>query len=403
MKKKLLVMVILIIMIGGITFRINAAGLNEDVSLPNRFNTLDTIKLNVIDQGITDNCWGIAMTELMELAYAKKNSLTNTPVLFSSRHMENACSNVLGKDGFTRNVGSSGRYEYGLSYFASGKGPILESEMSFVNTKDPVEYSDVVGKQVQASLKNYTEYPFVYKYYDESNNVTGYSNGEIGEKRKEYSDSEINEFRKKIKNQILTNGAVGAITYYSSSNNYFSEEEGYKLGTSYFCNGTNTTQNHIVVIVGWDDTYSKNNFKEGCRPQHDGAYIALSSWGTSWNSRGDGTYYISYDDALVERRMVGITEISDVDYDNIYQYDPFGENYNLGAKEQNYIFGANVFEKNDYIREKISSVGLYIVGDNTNVKIYLNTNGDDLNNLKEVGSASGLTTGYHNIKLDNLR
>lgn len=414
MKKKIGLMILIIVVISNITLTLNASGigqLNEinrqtsnnysTVSIPDKYNTLSEINLEPIDQGITQNCWGITMTELMELAYAKKNNLTN-PVRFSSRHMENVCSDAFGDDGFTRKVASGGRYEFGLSYFSSGKGPILEDDMPFVNTTESASISEIVGKEVQVSLKNYIEYPFIFKHYDENNNITVYSNGEIEEgKRKEYTETEINEFRNEIKKQIIKNGAVGAITYFNrTTSEYFSKEDGYVLGTSYFCNNTGLVYNHTVVIVGWDDTYSRLNFDEDSRPVHDGAYIALSSWGNEWNSRGDGTYYISYDDALVEKRMVGITEISDVNYDNIYQYDQFGENYNLGAASQNYIYGANVFTREDNVREELKDVGVYIVGDNTNIKIYLNNNGDDLTQLKEVGLASNLQTGYHRIELD---
>ena len=63
---------------------------------------------------------------------------------------------------------------------------------------------------------------------------------------------------------------------------------------------------HAITIVGWDDTYSKDNFKlpNGHTPEHDGAYIGLNSWGSGF---GDGGYfYISYDDTNIEDEMNGV-------------------------------------------------------------------------------------------------
>ena len=49
--------------------------------------------------------------------------------------------------------------------------------------------------------------------------------------------------------------------------------------------------NHVVCIVGWDDSYSKDNFNEGHKPEGDGAWIVKNSWGseTEYATREDGT------------------------------------------------------------------------------------------------------------------
>ena len=52
--------------------------------------------------------------------------------------------------------------------------------------------------------------------------------------------------------------------------------------------------NHMVTVVGWDDTFSAEHWPENHRPPADGAWIAKNSWGTDW---GDGGYFlISYYD-----------------------------------------------------------------------------------------------------------
>lgn len=54
------------------------------------------------------------------------------------------------------------------------------------------------------------------------------------------------------------------------------------------------TTNHAVVIIGWDDNYSKNNFKSSCRPENNGAWLVLNSWGSNWGN--NGTAWVSYED-----------------------------------------------------------------------------------------------------------
>lgn len=50
--------------------------------------------------------------------------------------------------------------------------------------------------------------------------------------------------------------------------------------------------NHAVTIVGWDDSYSKENFNAEHQPPADGAWIVKNSWGAESNefpnNRGGG-------------------------------------------------------------------------------------------------------------------
>ena len=77
---------------------------------------------------------------------------------------------------------------------------------------------------------------------------------------------------------------------------------------------------HVVCIVGWDDTYSSINFTEGHRPPGDGAWIVKNSWGSetdcvanergrtigkyNWGvrdseGRATGYFYLSYYDKSI--------------------------------------------------------------------------------------------------------
>ena len=106
---------------------------------------------------------------------------------------------------------------------------------------------------------------------------------------------------------------------------------------------------HQVTIIGWDDNYDITNFNEKNRPSTPGAYIVLNSWGEEFGE--NGAYYISYEDALIERGILGVVSTTDIEYDNIYQYDELGNNYVVaGASE---MYGANVFKRENSTKKEV--------------------------------------------------
>ncbi len=108
-----------------------------------------------------------------------------------------------------------------------------------------------------------------------------------------------------IKKQIINNGGVylsinADKKWYNSSTNaiYCSENPNYEhieLETrEQVLKYVNETTGHAVTIIGWDDNYSKDNFKSSCRPENNGAWLILNSWGTNWGNKG--TAWVSYED-----------------------------------------------------------------------------------------------------------
>ena len=61
-----------------------------------------------------------------------------------------------------------------------------------------------------------------------------------------------------------------------------------KTAAQYY-NGTEEA-NHAVLLVGWDDSYSKDNFM--ITPPGDGAFILKNSWGTDFGDEGIYTFHI---------------------------------------------------------------------------------------------------------------
>jgi C1A family cysteine protease len=97
------------------------------------------------------------------------------------------------------------------------------------------------------------------------------------------------------------------------------------VNRSYFQSGTNAyycptrySTNHAISIVGWDDNFSKSNFKN--TPDGDGAWLVRNQWGGSGYGYY-GYFWLSYyDKNLTDAAYVFRAEPAD-NYDNNYQYD----------------------------------------------------------------------------------
>ena len=136
-----------------------------------------------------------------------------------------------------------------------------------------------------------------------------------------------------VKQQIMEHGAVG-VMYYHDDFNLSSASD----GTVYnYYDTAASGGGHAVMIVGWDDTYSRNNFA-WAQPANDGAWLIRNSWGNYIDY-----FWMSYETAsLQDTAWVFDFEASD-EYDNNYQLDGGLETYSVS-----YTTMANVFTaKND--------------------------------------------------------
>ena len=117
-----------------------------------------------------------------------------------------------------------------------------------------------------------------------------------------------------------------------------------------------TYANHCVCIVGWDDSYSRENFNsDNPLPAGDGAWIAKNSWGAKdeefpnkadWGIDGTGYFYISYYDMSLELPSAFDfdTTADSSQYDVVGQYDFLMTADNTYHEDENKVVTANVFE-----------------------------------------------------------
>ncbi len=115
-----------------------------------------------------------------------------------------------------------------------------------------------------------------------------------------------------------------AVRNYGSVTMSYWEDENYHSGYSYYFPGKTNEDgpNHMVAIVGWNDSYRKSNFKIGSQPPGNGAFIVKNSWGTDWGE--EGYFYISYYDETIVPGASYYKAEAISDFTRAYEYDPLG-------------------------------------------------------------------------------
>ena len=188
-----------------------------------------------------------------------------------------------------------------------------------------------------------------------------------------------------VKDAILMYGFVQSSMYLSFENEG-SLTEDYNMDTSAYYGTEEMKANHAVLIVGWDDGYSKDNFK--VQPQNDGAWICLNSWGEEFGE--EGYFYVSYDDANIAEQSLAYTRLEPVDnYDHMYQSDLLGCAGMIGYDEDHGWFASVYPAETD---EKLKAAGFYAVDSNVDYEIYAVKDFTDTEDLTE--NAIYLTSGH---------
>lgn len=362
---------------------------------------LDPDKLIIKNQKSTNECWAFATTSMIETNVTKTR---NKQIELSPRHIDYATSKTFldgtNKKGYNREVGF-GNFSISLGYCTSGSGPVLETDMPFEDNENKVNLSQIDKKPV-LKVENYVRFADILKKYDADGNMK-YTNGGTNV----YTESQVLGVRNLIKEHIKNYGAVGAFTCLGGDitknlniDKVKNEESQF---ISYYNNDSNKMYDHAITIIGWNDDYSKENFNDNCKPKNDGAYIVLNSSGGTNDVLS--IMMVSYEDVYIEYGNYGIMSTTDIDYNNIYQYDEYGYNVPLALTNSQtgqkvgsgYI--ANVFSRNASDKEEyLNEVSIY-VATTSNVDVYVNSENDDKTKITKVASAGILEPGYHTIKL----
>lgn len=247
----------------------------------------------VKNQSDTGLCWAFAASTAAEISYAYSQSDQTDTVQLSPVHLGyffyNRVNDPLGNTKYDKNIMISDDYEGITDYTDAGGNNYLTFQAlagwTGMAAESLTPFEQWLGKTLDSKL--------------------AYRNSAV------IRNADLIRSNTAAKTAIMENGSVLAGVYMREFSYYDPETYGYNCTAG-------LSSNHVVTIIGWDDSYSKDNFRSGRQPQNDGAWIVQNSYGTDWGDKG--YFYISYEDASLENVMTMEMQ-SAGNYEYNFQYD----------------------------------------------------------------------------------
>ena len=157
---------------------------------------------------------------------------------------------------------------------------------------------------------------------------------------------------------------------------------------------------HAVTIVGWDDSFSRNNFWAGT-PKGDGAWLIRNSWGGGWltNYCREGYFWMSYyDKGLIyhgygKGRAVAY-DAQKAEYNKCYAYDG-GVNYDTVKTVKSPATAKTTFKVTG--GEAVKEVGFEVGNGNVDATITVK---NTKTGKKAQGSVHCTRAGFYSVKLN---
>ena len=115
-----------------------------------------------------------------------------------------------------------------------------------------------------------------------------------------------------VKQQIMEHGAAGVMYYHNNSSLRWNET----LEKYVYYDVDKSGGGHAVMIVGWNDNFSKDNFTGSSKPSKDGAWLIRNSWGDYASY-----FWMSYESASLADTAWVFDFSAEDGYDNNYQLD----------------------------------------------------------------------------------
>ncbi len=392
---------------------------------------------SVKNQGHTGTCWAFAANAASETSIANSiNSATAsnlspfqtayfayTPLSIDKSQLQGSEVSQAGEGTYWNNpshIKSNLLYLGGsscqaASEFFQGVGVANESEIDFPasSISSGELTSTLTQAQRRSSVARLTNWSYLGSLID-----TEY-NEETGETKYVKTNQTV---LTRIKTE-LNNGNAVDISYRPLLTKDNADQY---INTSTYAHYTYEYQvaNHDVCVVGYDDNYSKTNFKEGYQPDNDGAFIVKNSWDSSWGD--SGYFYLSYWDQSICSASIYEYDTTAYDGTNIDTTKEITDQHDYIAAAAIYTYGSqacadgtcegefaqwysNIFTASK--RQRLHSIGTYYCSQESkelSYKIYrLKDNATSPADVSTLypdpvaqGTYSGEYEGYVSIKLD---
>ena len=269
-------------------------------TIPTSFNLKDGNDFGVEDQGSEGLCWAFAALGSLRTHLALKNGENYD---LSEWHMNYLTSKWYSKYEFNsipykRELGGGGNFIHALGYYKYNNGPVLEEDCPYqsITSTDQATFDRLDNLKPDIYVHQTIRFPTVFKVRQSDGTVKVYNGASSSSP--EMTGEKVTEIRNIIKQHIMENG--GITTYINAS---------YRYKRYNIYNPDNMEDGHTITIIGWDDNYSKDNFKSKdsngnyVTPTQNGAYLIMNSWGDDWGNNGFG--WVSYEDSTIERYVYG--------------------------------------------------------------------------------------------------
>ena len=300
---------------------------NPTETLPSSYRSDEQVwaeGIRVKDQDTTGLCWAVSITSAAEYSYAKElyettgvvGVIQETSPAHLAQFLYNRVNDPLGNTANDKNLLparehwalAGGNQLIAIQHMATWSGLCLEAKAPLEETTAHIvegwtDYSWTGDKLVYADSLAYDDYITVQE------SIVLFNADEVS-----------------IKNLVYEYGAVSvSIAWFDEYLNFDEIDpetgEPYDYGRSFYDYDDDEPEfNHGVTIVGWDDSYPKENFTHEIRgmsskkayalttPSRDGAWIVQNSWGDEIHD--GGFIYVSYD-------SVDFSE----DWNEVYAFD----------------------------------------------------------------------------------